>query len=79
MLITNDKITFESTGREKFIMDGRNSFSINGDMICTGYDDVIFFNDGLDDTDNLKPEERKELAIFMIKQWADFAEIDIKI
>jgi hypothetical protein len=69
MKISDDgKVTFESTGLEASAHRG--IIGISPDLrIFEGYDTAFLLGD------DLKPEERRELAEFMIERWRRFGGI----
>ena len=56
---------FETTGRVDYANCGIIGIS-DGCLLFGGYDD------GFSDADSLTPEERNELADFMVAQWEQF-------
>lgn len=74
---TKEGYVFESTGR-KFRTHGVDGFSIQFPSgIGVGYDSIIDIED--DPDEGFRYSERRELAEFNIKQWAEFAGITVEI
>lgn len=71
----DDLYVFESTGRS-FSTHGMDGISITeSGQVRYGYDGYVELkgNDGYDDSElEFTPEERKELAIYMIEKWTEF-------
>ena len=70
MIRKGDDFTFVTTGRKIDANRGIIGLAPDG-SVFGGYDDIVFYYD-----DPITPEERRELAEYMIAQWAAFAKAD---
>ena len=80
-MIVNDKgYQFECSGKQLDVY-GAFGFSLLDGNIRTGYDnDYRQYNHESEEvSDGLTEEEKKELAMFVISEWAKFGNIEISI
>jgi len=79
MNLDGNGFTFESTGRQLRTYSADNLSIVNDNMLADGYDTYCdLFENGEQVDFELTESEKKEVAEYMIKQWAKFGNITLK-